>query len=113
MPLVGWVTTEAAVLMWPDAKKMSTPRLSELLLAGYEACAVYAPALPVTDPVTPVPQRYKEAQVLTARAIWTAARAQADGLGLQGDEVNLATVTPTLSGQILQLLRPPGPPVVG
>lgn len=112
MPVVGWVSTEAARLMWPDAKPMQQTRLEELLLAAYEACVIAAPALPVTDPPAAPPQRYREAQVLHARAIWTAARAQADGLGLQ-DEVNLATVTPTLSGQILQLLRPPGPPVVG
>jgi hypothetical protein len=106
---VGWTTTEQARAGWPDAPK-SDERLNALLLAAYESGVIYAPAIP--DGAA-VPQRYKEAQLLTARAIWTAARAQADALGLNDDGVNLATVTPTLSGQIQQLYRPPGPPVVG
>lgn len=99
---------------WPDARKMSDTRLTQLLTAAHELCAGYAPVLPVTDPPTDPPGRYKEAEVLAARAIWTAARQNGDaGIGLDDGTIQLATGAVTLDGQVKQLLRPPGAPRIG
>jgi hypothetical protein len=109
--LVGWVTIGQARAAWPDGAKMTEPRLSALLTAAHEMCTTYAPALP--DAATPVPQRWKEAQVLEARAIFTASRAGGAGqVGIDG-EPQFSITAPTLSGQIMQLLRPPAGPQVG
>lgn len=113
---LGWVTPTRARALWPDAPK-DPATLTELLGAAYEACTEYAPLLAVPSPEPDgyaPPQRARQAQVLMARAIWTAARAKADGLGLDDAAGMIATVTPTLSGQVKQLLRPAaGIPRVG
>jgi hypothetical protein len=104
-----WVDKPYARGAWPDAAKISDDRLDQLLDIAYEACASYAPT--ITAPAL-VPARYAEAVVLVARATWTAARASSDGLGLN-DGTDLALPTPVLGSQALQLLRPPGPVVLG
>jgi hypothetical protein len=106
-----WVDKVYAREAWPDARKISDARLDQLLDVAYEACASYAPVTPV-DPPAIVPARFPEAVVLVARATWTAARASSDGLGLN-DGTDLALPQPVLSSQALQLLRPPGPVVLG
>jgi hypothetical protein len=104
-----WASPAYARGAWPDATKISDTRLDQLLDVAYELCASYA--TPVVDPA-PVPARYAEAVVLVARATWTAARATADGLGLN-DLTDFALPQPVLSSQALQLLRPPAPVVLG
>lgn len=107
MSLVGWVTTEEATQLWADAgapKVEST--LVTFLSAAYRQCSEYAPVLPVTDPPTPVPENYKLAQVLQARALWTATRRDGDVLGF--DDGSAVRVRP-LDSSVKALLRPPGP----
>jgi len=106
-----WADKVYARAAWPDANKITDARLDQLLDIAYEACASYAPAV---VPPAVVPARYPEAVTLVARATWTAARATADGLGLNdGTDSNLVLPTPVLSSQALQLLRPPAPVVLG
>jgi hypothetical protein len=105
-----WADKSYARGAWPDAVKISDVRLDQLLDISYEVCAPYA--LPVLADGDPVPARFPEALTLVARAAWTAARATADGLGLN-DGTDLALPQPVLSSQALQLLRPPGPVVLG
>ena len=101
---VGWVTLAEARSAWSDAPK-TEPRLRALLATAYEMCAAYAPALAEG---VPVPSRYKEAQVLHARAIYTAYKASVPEGMLGLDEGGgFASAAPTLGGQIKQLLRPP------
>lgn len=104
-----WVDLVYARGAWPDATKITDARLQQLIDVAYVPCAAYAPVL--ADGVE-VPANYREANVLAARAVWTAARATADGLGLS-DGADLALPAPVLSSQVLQLLRPPAPPVLG
>lgn len=111
----GWVTPTLARAYWPDAPK-SPEALDSLLDAAYEVATAYAPhlAAPTEDTDYDPPQRCVHAQVLHARAIWTAARAKADGLGLEDATGLIASTTPTLTGQVKQLLRPTGGiPAVG
>lgn len=100
--LIGWVTPAEARQAWADAPKTEL-RLTALLTTAHEMCEAYAPAL---APDTPVPARYKEAQILHARAILTAFKATGEMIGMD-DGGGFATAAPTLSGQIKQLLRPP------
>ena len=59
-------------------------------------------------------RRCAQAQMLMARAVWTAARARADGLGLDDMTGVISSVQPTLTGQVKQLLRPTaGIPAIG
>lgn len=97
--VIGWVTLEEARTHWNDVKLAT--RYVNLLWAGWEMCEAYAPKL---APDAPVPQRYKEAQVLAAQAIYQASRTNGDTMGPEGEGYALAT--PVLSGQIRQLLRP-------
>jgi len=114
---IGWATPAQARAQWPDAPKTPTT-LDQLLRVSYEMCSVYAPAslaVPAEPPVdyTP-PARAVQAQILHARAVWTAARATSDAVGIDDPAAAIATVTPTLTGQVKQLLRPPtGVPLVG
>ena len=113
---LGWVTPTRARATWPGAPRDDVT-LTELLLAAYEACTAYAPGLAVPDPEPAgyePPYRCGQAQVLMARAVWTAARARADGLGLDDMTGVISSVQPTLTGQVKQLLRPAaGIPAIG
>jgi hypothetical protein len=114
---IGWTTPAFAKTQWPDAPKaLST--LEHLLTVSYEMCSTYAPAgLAVPDEPAPdytPPARAVQAQILHARAVWTAARATADALGIDDPAIAIATTTPTLDGKVKQLLRPPtGVPLIG
>lgn len=97
--LIGWVTLEEARTYWNDVKLAT--RYTQLLGAAFEMCEEYAPKL---APDAPIPNRYREAQVLAAQAIYQASRTIGDTMGQEGEGYALAT--PVLSGQIRQLLRP-------
>ena len=104
-----WVDLTYCRGAWPDSVKISDSRLTQLLDIGYQLGVMYADPVPEGDPV---PATYAEGVVLVARGVWTAARASADGLGLN-DGTDLALPQPVLSAQALQLFRPPRPPVLG
>jgi hypothetical protein len=114
---VGWTTPAQARTQWPDAPKATTT-LEHLLNVSYEMCTVYAPArlaVPAEPPVDYTPAaRCVQAQILHARAVWTAARATADAIGIDDPAAAIATTTPTLDGKVKQMLRPPaGVPMIG
>ena len=105
MALVGWVESSYARAHWADAPKVETT-LDAVLRAAFEQLVEYAPELPVTDPPTPIPERYKQAQVLHARALWQAALRDGDVIGF--DDGSAVRVRP-LDGTVRALLRPPTP----
>lgn len=71
--LVGWIDTDDVRLDWGDAPD-TEERLVNVLYAAYEQCLAYAPALPVG---TEVPRSYAIGQLMHAKDIWSAMRAQA------------------------------------
>lgn len=113
---IGWATPAQARTHWPDAPKVAAT-LAHLLTVAHELCAAYAPAslaVPDPEPVDYVPPaRAVQAQILCARAVWTAARETADRLGLDDPAAALAVSSPSLSGAVKQLLRPPAGPQIG
>ena len=106
-----WVDKAYARAAWPDAPK-NDERLDQILDAGYELCHPYAVRLPTDEPDPAILVRWKEAVILSARGVWTAARATADGLGLN-DGSDFTLPQPVMSSQVYQLLRPPSPVVLG
>lgn len=111
----GWVTPARARVVWPDAPKVDAVLVS-LLDVGYELCAEYAPHLAIPDPRPAeyvAPERAVHAQILLARAVWTAARAKADTMGMDDPALAIGVSVPAMSGQIKQLLRPNALPAVG
>ncbi len=107
----GWVTVPEARAVWPGAPKTDDV-LVRMLVAAHEMCLEYAPELgPARYPELyepqfrqAVPERFRQAQILQARAIWRTTRDNADAESIGGDyEIN----TPTMTGRILQMLRPP------
>jgi hypothetical protein len=100
---MAWATDTDAARHWPDAASIDPAALSELLDAAYEQCVAYAPALPVTDPPTPVPASYMLANVYQAREIYAASqRGESDVIGF-GDYAIRAR---PLTAAVKQLLRP-------
>lgn len=97
--LVGWVTLDQARQGWADAP-MDDDTLTTLLLAAWEECERYAPTLPE---IAPVPERYRQAQIMQARATLRSLIAGgADEIGGEGFTV---TVFP-LDRTVRQKLRP-------
>lgn len=72
MSTVGWVTTEEVLSWWEDAP-LDSDVLIALLQAAYELCATYAPA----DVAQPVPETFRRAQYLQAKAMWESERSNA------------------------------------
>lgn len=95
-----WVPADSPLIteLWPDAP--SDPDvLDELLEASYEQCAAYVPGIVET----PVPSRYRIAQVMQARAIQ---RSLVSGTGDQmGGDGYTVTVFP-MDWNVRNLLRP-------
>jgi hypothetical protein len=101
----SWADIPYARAMWPDAPKVDTT-LQSYLDAAHTGVVEYAPELPVTDPPTEIPESYKLAEVLHARALWTATRRDGDVLGFDdGSAVRVRPLDNTVKG----LLRPPSP----
>lgn len=106
--VVGWVTLTQASELWPDADVLSDDVLAVWLLSAYEECHAFAPAL---ADGAPVPESWRVAQVMQARAAYRALKAGGgDQVGPDGFAV---TVYP-LDWQVRQKLRPKtGRPRVG
>jgi hypothetical protein len=97
MPTVGWVDTEQIAETWLDAPE--EPELSELLTVAHEVCSAYAPA---KDP-SPLPERYKKAQLLQAQHIYARTRSgNGESIGPDG----YSTSTYVLVLEARNLLRP-------
>lgn len=130
VPVGWWLPTEAAAA-WPD---QSSPEdaadLTRMLQVAYEACTGYGPSViqvdeagvPVVDewgdPVwvrwtedLAVPERFREAQLLQAKAQWSFERTGGgDYIGPDGTQVR----TYPMGWQVKALLRPDtGEPVIG
>ncbi|QOP64217.1 head-to-tail adaptor [Arthrobacter phage Yavru] len=101
--LVGWVDYDPAKELWADSILAGEEKVRELLLNAFESCEIYAPKLPDG---APVPQRYKDAQVLQARAIW---QMQRQGPGDQFGADGLSIAIYPLDARIRQMLRPKKP----
>jgi len=107
VPTYGWVSDVEAEELWPDAAALDPDVLALLLTGAHEACVQFAP---VPEP-TPVPARYKLAQVSQAKAVYRSLVAGTDGtIGLDGQAV---AVFP-LDWNVKQHLRPArGRPLIG
>ena len=98
MPTVGWVDTEQIAEKWLDAPE--EPELTELLEEAFEVCSAYAPRrIP-----SPLPKRYKKAQLLMAQHLYARGRA---GNGESTGPEGYTTSTYTLVLEARSLLRPP------
>lgn len=103
--LVGWVDTEKDGVAddWPDSVYLDEPQIERLLLTAHESCEAYAPALAAG---AQVPQSWKTAQVLQARAVW---QMQRQGPGDQFGEGGYSVSVYPLDARIRQMLRPKRP----
>lgn len=100
----GWVTLDLARQEWAQAPD-SDALLFSLLDAAHTAVVAFAPAMD-----GPVPPAYRRAQLMQARAVWTASSATTGER--VGDEEYSVTVWP-LDWNVKQLLRPKhGVPVI-
>lgn len=95
----GWLTLEGARAQWADAP-LDDVFLFQILDTAKEQCVAYAPALAVG---AVVPQRYVQAQVMQARAIYQSVIAnQQDNVGVDGFQVRVFPLDFTIRA----LLRP-------
>lgn len=101
----GWHTVDSARLEWSDATGIDDLRLYSLLELARQQCAAFAPAL-AADARPPL--EYRHAQLMQARNLINAGRAEGDG---DGDFV----LRPfPLDWMVKQTLRPKsGIPAVG
>ncbi|MFP7760907.1 hypothetical protein [Marisediminicola sp. LYQ85] len=104
---LGWHTVESAADEWEDAPT-NEDSLFALLESAREQCEAFAPAI---KPGALIPIRYRQAQLMQARALWQSTQANAsDEIGSDGFRV---TVFP-MDRTIKNLLRPKrGVPLVG
>lgn len=93
---------------WPSVDEVPEDALPLLLASAKDQCAAYATTLAEGEDV---PNRYRHAQVLQAKALWRSSNAGTDGnLGADGMTV---TVFP-MDWTVKRLLRPQrGVPHVG
>lgn len=107
-----WATRDEARAIWPDAPTGGPEEddlLDRLLKASQEVCEVYAPTPDTTVTPNP-PQRYTEAVVQQARAIWSNMERDGDVIGFGDDyAVRVRPIEPSVK----ILLRPAtGKPVL-
>ncbi|MGN7705049.1 hypothetical protein [Cellulosimicrobium sp. 22601] len=110
---VGWWLPSEAATAWPDqGGPEDEADLIRLLQVAYELCLEYQepPVDEDGDPL-PVPERFREAQLLQARAQWTFERTGGgDMIGPDGTQVRVYP----MGWQVKNLLRPDdGVPVIG
>lgn len=82
-----WVKPEDSLTaeLWPESANMDPEALGVLFEAAHEACMAYAPLLPAG---APIPARFKLAQIMQARHIWTQmAGGNRDEVGTEGYQV--------------------------
>lgn len=98
MSLVGWVTTEEVRLHFKDDVPLDDDVLTSLLQAAYELCSAYAPQVVPS----PLPERWKLAQMTQAKNMWDADRESGDGLGPDGFAIRVFP----MDWKVKNLLRP-------
>lgn len=118
---VGWWTLSTAAAAWPDSNggPEDVEQLRRHLAVAHEQCLEYRPLVrdEASDtwvrwtPELEAPERFRQAQLLQAKASWQAERA---GVGdLIGPDGRSVRVYP-LDAQVKALLRPDdGTPVIG
>jgi len=95
----GWLTMEQARLLWADAP-LDDVFLFTLLETAKDQCVAYAPVLAVG---APVPERYTQAQLTQARALYQSTIAnQNDQVGIEGFTVRVFPLDFTIRA----MLRP-------
>lgn len=101
---VDWYTKRGDELraIWPGVDDLEDDALAVVLAAARAQCEAFAPAL---GEGVPVPQRYRLAQAMQARALARAGVASTDGSTLGGYEGEPVTVFP-MDWQVKALLRP-------
>lgn len=92
----GWHSLDSARDEWRDAP-LDDPALFAVLESAKDQCLAFAPA------VTLVPARYRQAQLMQARALWNSGHVNSDG-ALGGGDVTV-TVFP-MDWTVKNLLRP-------
>lgn len=104
----GWHNLDSIRSEWPDAEAIPDWSLHAMLEVAREQCTAFAPAL---EEDAAVPTRYREAQRIQARNVWTAAKVAPDGSLGQEDFI----VRPfPLDWHVKAILRPKrGIPVIG
>lgn len=101
--LVGWVNQENVALFWPEADDLDPGVLASYLLAAYEQCVEFLPPVDLQPWPVPTPERFKQAQVMQARALYRSnVTGSGDALGGEGLTV---TVFP-MDWTVKNLLRP-------
>jgi hypothetical protein len=101
-----WASLATARALWPDAPA-DDALLTMLLDAAQEVCEAYAPLVVAPDPV---PARYGQAVVYTARDTWAARVASPEG-DVFG--TGFSFTPPQMRAETRQLLRPNRGPMVG
>ncbi len=108
MALIGWVDPDADLSEWRDAPSDENT-LARYLGSAYEQCLDFLPhrrdAAGVLQPVVPdpVPERFKLAQIMQARALYNGVITGRDDQ--QGDGSLGVTVFP-MDWSVKNLLRP-------
>ncbi|ROP64695.1 hypothetical protein [Curtobacterium sp. ZW137] len=92
----GWHTLDSARDDWRDAP-VGDPALFAVLESAKDQCLAFAPAVDI------VPARYRQAQLMQARALWNSGHVNSDG-ALGGGDLTV-TVFP-MDWTVKNLLRP-------
>jgi hypothetical protein len=96
---------EAIAKFWEDAAVIDEVTLEKLFIAAHELCLAYAPVLPEG---APVPERYRLAEILQARDIWSKMESgNRDEYGPDGMRLSVTH----LDYQARNLLRPKTSPL--
>lgn len=101
--MATWHSASTAAQQWPDIATMGADQATELLEVAKQQVLAYAPTLAVPD-AAEIPDSYRLAQVMQARALWQAQRA-APGGELGGDGFGVRVYP--MDWQVKALLRPP------
>lgn len=109
MAWVGWLTNETQIEpYWPEWQWAGDGQVEAALSAAADQCAAFAPDPAGTGDVQ-IPERFKLAQVMQARALYRAGLVRQDNqIGVDGQTV---TVFP-MDWQVKALLRPKTKPVL-
>ena len=101
-----WHTLTTARAEWPGGNApFNDPALTELLTVAREQVEAFGKVIPVTVPVTPVPDRYRLAQLMQARNLWNAGKADTGSNGGFGDE-SFTIYTFPMDNAVKNIIRP-------
>lgn len=103
----GWVTPEELsqapfASVWTDGADLDEDTAELFLASARDQCVAFAPA-PTGDEDAPVPQSFRLAQVMQARALWRSGKA---GSGDQIGGGEFAVTVFPMDWTVKRLLRP-------